>query len=789
MRAVILAGGEGARLRPMSLDRPKPMLPLLGRPLLEHSILRLKEQGIEDICVALCCQARQAEEYFGDGARLGVRLTWVAEEAERPLGTAGSVKNCLSALDGEDFLVLPGDCVWDLDLHRAAAFHRNRGAAATLVLFRSSRPLEYGLVCTGPDRRVERFVEKPVWGQVCTDQVSTGIYVLSPAALDGVEQGQVCDFGQDLFPALLEEKRGVYGLPLEGYWRDVGTPEAYLDCVCDGLEGRVRLDMGLSEQERGLWYADPIPEGVKLNPPCWIGAGAELSGPCELGPCAVVSAGASVDTGAKLVRSVLLEDSTVGRSAHLHGAVLCRDAAVQRRVILHEGVVLGENALVEDGAELLERVKLWPGQTVPAGTRLDRSITCGSQKGLRSADDGGTLRGVIGEDLGPEALVELGGVLGLEGTVGLGCSDTPGARMLARAAAAGIAAAGGDVLTHPLNCPAQAGWTAEKLDLPVSLFVEESGERVYLHLFDRLGLPLGRARERKLEQALRRGEQRRVRSSRVGQLRCLEWNEQSWARETARRAALRRHRPRRRVIAAVEPDSPENNALRALLTALGCGLEEQWRPGIPAFRAGHGGFYLTARDERGANADPGQLLALVTLIEMENGGGKVAVPGGASAAVELVAAGFDGAVLRLDRDGQQARELYAALPWCREGLSAAARICARMAVSGESLGTLLSKTPRFHGWQREVPLRAPRGQVMEALAEACETEHRGENLRLRTGTGWVCLTPLARRSALRVLAEGPDLELAAELCDFYAGRAAALDRMLEEQGGNEPEKC
>ena len=786
MRAVILAGGEGRGLRPFSLDRPKTMISLLGRPILEHSILRLKEQGITEICVALCRQAGQVMEYFGDGAALGVRLTWVAEEEERPLGTAGSIKNCLSALGGEDFFVLPGDCVWDMDLHRAAEFHSRRRAEATLMLCRCPHPTEYGVVSTGPDGRVEQVAERPVWGAVATNQVSTGLCILSPAVLERVEAGRACDFNRDLLPALVREKKGVYGLPVEGYWRDVGDFAAYLDCVCDGLEGRVRLEPGLPEREKGIWSAEPIPEGVVLHPPCWIGAGAELSAPCELGPCAVLGQGASVGAGAKIARSVLLEDSTVGRSSRLRGAILCRGAAVQRRVILNDGVVLGEHALVEDGAKLLERVKLWPGQTAPAGTRLDRSITCGSQKGLRSADDGGTFRGVIGEDMGPETLVELGGILGLEGAVGLGCSDTPGARMLARAAASGIAAAGGDVLTHPLGCPAQGAWTAAKLDLPVSLFVEESGERVYLHLFDRLGLSLGRGRMGKLEQALKSGEQRRVRGSRVGALRRLDWDEVRWAQEAARQAALCRHTPRRRVIAAVEGDSPESGALRALLSALGCGLERQWRSGSPAFRAGHGGFFLTARDEKGANADPGQLLALVTLIEMENGKGRVAVPGGASAAVELVAAGFDGEVLRLDRDGPRARALYAALPWVREGLSAAARIVSRMAVSGESLGTLLSKTPRFHGWQREVPLRSGRGEVMEALAEQCGSGSAGEGIHLRTGTGWVCLTPLARRPALRVLAEGPDLELAAELCDFYAGRAAALDRMLTERGGKEP---
>ena len=777
MRAVILAGECGTDGCPIALEKTGIWKNFLGRPLPEHVISTLRGQGFTDLYVTLSSGAEALEERLGDGSGLGVRLTWMREE--RPLGTAGSVKRCLSALDGEDLLVVRGDCIFDLDLRQAAALHRSRRAEATLVLCAGGAGGR--TVLLGPEGRVEGFSETVPCGPA-----DTGICVLSPSALDGVEEGAAADFGKHVFPRLLAEGRRLCGCLPPGRWRDMSSPEGYLAGVQDGLEGRIAVDMGLPERGKGLFSAAPIPEGVEICPPCWVGRDVELSAPCRIGPCTVLSDRTSVGAGAVLSRTVLLEGAAVGQGSTLRGAILRPNAAVRRRVILHEGVVLGENALAEDGAELLERVKLWPGQTAPAGVRLDRSITCGSQKGLLSADDGGVFRGVIGEDMGPEALAELGGVLGVEGAVGLGCSDTPGARMLARAAAAGITAAGGDALTHPLGCPAQGAWLAGRLDLPVSLFVEEERERIYLHLFDGLGLPPEPARVRKLEQALKQGEQRRVRGSRVGVLRPLDWDEGRWAEETARRGSLRRSgRPLRRVIAAVEPDSPENMALRGALAALGCGLEDRWRAGIPAFRAVHGGFYLTARDERGTTADPGQMITLVTLIEMENGGGRVAVPAGASAAVELVAAGFDGTVLRLERDGRAARVLYAGLPWLREGLSAAVRICARMASSGETLSGLLAKTPRFHGWQREVPLRAGRDRILEELAGTCGgvSEH---GLRLHTGSGWVALTPLLRRPALRVLAEGPDLELAAELCDFYAGRAAALDRMLEEKREKTP---
>lgn len=779
MKAVIMAGGEGTRLRPLSLGRPKPMTPLLGRPVMEHIIALLRHHGITDICVTLCYQPQVVMDYFGDGKQFGVQLTYFIEK--EPMGTAGSVKNCMPHLGREDVLVISGDCVCDLNLEKLMSFHRERGGAATLALYPHSAPLEYGLVVIDKDEKIERFVEKPSWGQVVTNLINTGIYVLSPDAMDRVPDKGAYDFGKELFPALLGEKASLYGCPLEGYWCDMGDCKAYLDCVCDALSGKVKLNLGLPQQAPGIWAAQPVPKGVSLVPPCWIGPDVQIKDGSLLGPHAVLGRGVTVEEKTMVQRSILLEGACVGPRATLYGAILCRDAVARRGTVLNEGAVLGENALAEEGAVLLENVKLWPGQTAAAGCRLAQSITNGSQKGALRFGDEGAIQGILGEDIGPEALLALGSVLGAEGQVGLGCSDTSGARMLARAAAAGILAAGGRAMVHELDSPVQGAWVARKCSLPVSLFVEEEKNGpVYLHFFDAQGLPLGRARERKLEHALLQGEFRRVRGDRVEEIKRLNLTNLLWAETVARQASL--GRPALcRVSVAVSKDTPTDRAIRAALMALGCHVEDRWRPGIPAFFGSHGGFQISAQDEKGAVLDSGQLLTLVTLIEMENGNGKVAVPPGGSAAVDLVAAGYNGTVLRLDQAGKEARDLYASLPWLWSAPSAAARICVRMGVSGQKLETLISKTPRFNVWKREVPLSADRGRVMQALAREQGSANSGEGLRVRTGSGWVYLVPLARRSALRVMAEGADLELAAELCDFYANRAAALDQAAAEQ--------
>ena len=395
--------------------------------------------------------------------------------------------------------------------------------------------------------------------------------------------------------------------------------------------------------------------------------------------------------------------------------------------------------------------------------------------------DGGVIRGTLDEELSPENLVALGSLLGEEGRAAVGWHGGPGAEMLAQAALSGITAAGGTGLTHSMQCAAQAAWLAERKEIPASLFVEQMGERLFLHLFGADGLPLGGQRERALEHALTLGEFRRTGAGRVGRIVRLEMGPSAYAADAARRAVFC-PTPVRRLTAAVPGDSPADQAIRRVLHLLGWSVEHRWEPGIPAFAGGHGGFELEARDETGALLDPGQMLALTALIEMENGGGKLAVPSGATAAVDLVAAGYSAQVLRLERDGQKARELYRALPWLRDAAFAAARIAARIGVTGEKLEGLAARTPRFSAWKREVPLQSGRGQIMQALLR--ETGSRpdgGEGLRVRRGGGWVYLKPMARRPALRVLAEGPDMETAAELCDFFAGEAARLDQKLGEE--------
>jgi mannose-1-phosphate guanylyltransferase/phosphomannomutase len=241
MKAVILAGGLGTRLRAVTGEHPKPLAPLLGRPVMEHIVELLRDQGFSEICAALHYRAGEIMAHFGDGRRFGVHMEYRIETAN--LGTAGSVKNCRDFFGDEDFLIISGDAACDFRLDRLMELHREKQAAVTIALSRESEPLRYGLAVTDGDGRIRSFIEKPDWPRVVTDLVNTGIYVLSPQVLARVPEGGG-DFGRDLFPLLLKEGVLLYGQVMEGYWRDIGTPLDYYRCCADALEGKLKLTPG-----------------------------------------------------------------------------------------------------------------------------------------------------------------------------------------------------------------------------------------------------------------------------------------------------------------------------------------------------------------------------------------------------------------------------------------------------------------------------------------------------------------------------------------------------------------
>ncbi|HEV7537060.1 MAG TPA: NDP-sugar synthase, partial [Acidimicrobiia bacterium] len=321
MKAVVMAGGEGTRLRPLTSNQPKPMMPMANRPLMEHVVRRLAFHGFDDIVVTVAFLASHIRNYFGDGSELGVAMRYATEET--PLGTAGSVRNAAAELD-DTFMVISGDVLSDIDLGSVVKAHRSSGALATIALRRVENPVDFGIVITSADGWVERFLEKPTWGQVFSDTINTGIYVLEPEILDLIPEHEPVDFSEAVFPAALKRGLAIQGLVVDGYWEDVGTVDAYHRAHRDVLDGRVAVDIPGFRLGDGIWLGEgsEIDPAATVDGPAIIGAYSRVEAGAHLAEYTVLGSNVRVGADSFIERSVVHDNVYLGPGVRLRGAVV-----------------------------------------------------------------------------------------------------------------------------------------------------------------------------------------------------------------------------------------------------------------------------------------------------------------------------------------------------------------------------------------------------------------------------------------------------------------------------------
>jgi mannose-1-phosphate guanylyltransferase len=344
VQALVLVGGEGTRLRPLTSNLPKPALRLVDRPFISYMIDWLTRHGVDEVVLACGFRAQRLREVIGDGGDGGPRLRYV-EEPE-PLGTAGAIRFAAEHLE-ERFLALNGDVLTDLDLSALIAHHHQQGATATLGLYPVEDPTGYGLISTDADGRITEFLEKPEAAHAGTGNINAGTYVLERSVLELIPAGREVSIEREIFPALVGA--GLYGLPLEGYWMDIGTPDRYLQASWDILERRVetRVAERLDGEDRLIEPGAEVAAGAEIAPPILLEAGARVGAAATVGPRAVIAAGCEIGSGATVADSVLHAGCRVGEGATIRGAILASGAAVDANCEVEPGSVIGEGELVQ----------------------------------------------------------------------------------------------------------------------------------------------------------------------------------------------------------------------------------------------------------------------------------------------------------------------------------------------------------------------------------------------------------------------------------------------------------
>jgi NDP-sugar pyrophosphorylase family protein len=348
MKALILAGGEGTRLRPLTLGTPKPVVPVGNIPFLRYQIELLRRHGICEVILSLGYQPHKIEKILGDGSAYGSRIHYMVEQT--PLGTAGAYKNAESLLQ-EATVVFNGDILCDLDLSHVIEQHRSRNATATIVLTRVENPSAYGLVETEPDGRINRFLEKPGKDEITCDTINAGTYILEPEVLRRIPAGKNVSFERGVFPALLQEKRRVYAYISDGYWIDIGTPQKYMQVHQDILQGRFRVPFNTDSQIGSRDYRNSRSEDAVIDEGSILGSSAKLGKGVRI-HCSCIGENCQIGDHSVIENCVIWSNASIGENAHLMGCILGKDCRVGRHATLGRGVLLGDGSVVTDYSSL-----------------------------------------------------------------------------------------------------------------------------------------------------------------------------------------------------------------------------------------------------------------------------------------------------------------------------------------------------------------------------------------------------------------------------------------------------
>ncbi|MCL2081712.1 MAG: sugar phosphate nucleotidyltransferase [Oscillospiraceae bacterium] len=755
MKAVLLAGGEGTRLRPISADCPKPLVELFDKPVMEYGIELLKGHGFDDITVTLGTMAQQIKDYFGSGAKFGVSIRYSVEKT--PLGTAGGVKAALPGETDEPILVLSGDGVTDFDLSAALARHNEKKADVTIILSRQKELLEYGLVMLDKNERVQGFIEKPSWGQVFSDAVNTGIYILSPNAMGMIPQGTPYDFARDLFPKMLKEGLHLLGFTAEGYWCDMGDSSAYLKCCHDILDKQITLNLPPQAT---------APEDVAVAPPCYIATDVRFGKNVTVGPYSVIGEGSILDDGA-IAESCVIAGGILEKEARCQGAYIGKGAVLGTQSTALQGAVLGSGAYAGARSILTESARIWPKKKIAQGARVSGSVNRDSAY-RDSLFNQGRIQGLSYTDISPDFCLRVGLAAGTAARddAALSWHGGQAAKVLAGAIEVGLAAAGTRPLITDAQTPGCAGFCGGLYRIPLTIFINQKGSGITIYFFEKDGMPIRRELERKIESNVLRGD-----------VQLADWQKIPDSKKTSGLPGLYAHtasKPPGWASAAAPPldfsvpgtgQAPE--ILRMALTQAGC--------------AANGGVLLQIDDdglmlELDGKIKMPRLIAMMALAEALCGSQELALPCDAPASAEVTAREHGvRSVKRIGRDGQDARTLLASQAYMHDPICLAVRLSYALRKLGLTAGQLESKLPNFHFAEREILLDKDRGQVMRELLEQVDHAELYEGFHTKTSNGWVRVSPLADRSALSIAAEGMSQEAAQEICVEFEKKAHAAD--------------
>jgi len=777
-----------------------------------HIIDLLKVHGFTDIGVTLQYMPEAIRDHFGNGSEYDVNLRYFVEDS--PLGTAGSVKNASAFLD-ETFLVISGDALTDLELSRAVEFHKKQGSLATLVLTRVDCPLEYGVVITSEDGKITQFLEKPGWGEVFSDTVNTGIYVLEPEVLDYFAPGQMFDFSKDLFPLLLRENKPLFGLVLPGYWCDIGNLQQYLEAHHDALSGKVKIKMPGREVASQVWVEEGsfINSAATVKGPSLIGANCQIAAGARIEPYTLLGHGCLVQKEASIKRSVLWNNVYVGSGAALRGAVVGSRVQVQAKAGIYEGAVVGEDSIIRENSLLKPDVKLWPNKLVETGATVHRSVVWGTLSPKKVFGFEG-ISGLVNIEITPEYAARIGAafgsVTGSGARIAVGSDSYTASNMIKEALISGAQSVGSQILDLGEVITPVTRYAVRALDCKAGVHVKVSPgspDKLVMVFINSRGGNISRGQERKVENTLAREDFPRSEAGRLVAPEAVSGVAEQYISAVCENLLDGNLRNAGFKLLLCYDRKNLEKFITGLCDKLGLSLESY------GFEDISGGYrsWSTCQEmlpslaksvvESGANAgvvlDPNAdrlilidengrviqdnlLTVLLSLIILKGQGGPVVVPVTAPMVIEALAERYQGKVVRTKTALQDFLDKVLAQEAGLEGisqfflhfdaLSALARILDYTARNKTSLSKLVEEIPLFFMDSREVPVPwEAKGRVIRRLIQdpPAGRFEMLDGVKIFHQDGWALVLPDPEEPLCRVFSEGSTMEIAESLTDMY----------------------
>ena len=820
-KAVIMAGGFGTRLRPLTMTIPKPMVPLANVPMLEHTVLLLKRHGITDITALLYYQPDSIKEYFGDGSAHGVRMHYVQADAD--YGTAGSVRNAAKEFT-EPFIVMSGDVLTDIDISTAIAFHSSKNSLATLLLTRVKDPLHYGIVMTDPNGRIQRFLEKPSWGEVFTDTINSGIYILEPEILSLIPPDREYDFGKDVFPQMLRTSMNLHGCITHGYWKDIGNLHEYQSACQDILEHNVAINVkGLQTQQGMIGENCSIPESVRWSGHSIIGKHVHIGHNTTIHQC-IIGDNVHIGSGAQLSNCIIWNNVTLGDRVMTSYDVICNDTTIGNGVTINEQVFIAEQCHIGHGAHLSSNIKLWPKKHIEEGAIVNRSLVQ-EERWLRELITDSRISGLANIDINPEFAAKLGAsignALGLQSTVIASRDADAASRMIHRALIAGLMSTGINIRDLQVTPIPQARQDLRAGSGNAGFHVRRSirkPDTIDIMLFNHDGRDISHEMAKTIERYFFGEDIQRVAYNQVGSIMFPERSNETYAMRftgALNVESIQQHNYR---LLIDYSNGLASTTFPVLLGSLGVHVlsvnsyvdisegfsddrtdaEAEETSQIIRSLGYEFGFKIDASAEKiavvdasGAWYQPNRLLTLMATLFFEAHRDRepyaIAIPVLASMDIEQIAKAYNVEILRIKNSHSammeatkfhnvlfcgdtRGRFIFTDYLFASDGMFSLAKCLEMLAETGISFSSLNERLPHKPRVHHSVPCPWERkGIVMRKAMELTESMNRIliDGITMTIGETTIVLLPDKERPAFIVAVEAPTLELATTYADEY----------------------